>query len=114
MQVVLASPIARSAGPVIGPTGLARMAGAIGVGIFAGYVFVVPGLAAVSIAGLLEVPVGAPLLAVRRLVLDVDGRPVQWLQGLYRPDRYEYRMDLWRGGDEEARVWVQKDEAARP
>lgn len=71
-------------------------------------------LADTDIAGLLEVPVGAPLLAVRRLVLDVDGRPVQWLQGLYRPDRYEYRMDLWRGGDEEARVWVQKDEAARP
>ena len=62
VQVVLASPIARTAGPVIGPTGLARMAGAIGVGIFAGYVFVVPGLAAVSIAGLLEVPLGNWLL----------------------------------------------------
>lgn len=62
VQVVLASPIARTAGPVIGPTGLARMAGAIGVGIFAGYVFVVPGLAAVSIAGLLEVPLGSWLL----------------------------------------------------
>ncbi len=62
VQVVLASPIARTAGPVIGPTGLARMAGAIGVGIFAGYVFVVPGLAAISIAGLLEVPLGNWLL----------------------------------------------------
>jgi H+/gluconate symporter-like permease len=62
VQVVLASPIARTAGPVIGPTGLARMAGAIGVGIFAGYVFVVPGLAAISIAGLLEVPLGTWLL----------------------------------------------------
>jgi len=71
-------------------------------------------LADTDVASLLEVPVGAPLLAVRRLVLDVQGRPVQWLQGLYRPDRYEYRMGLWRGGDEEARVWYQKDEAARP
>lgn len=62
VQVVLASPIARTAGPVIGPRGLAHMAGAIGVGIFAGYVFVVPGLAAVSIAGLLEVPLGTWLL----------------------------------------------------
>jgi GntP family gluconate:H+ symporter len=62
VQVVLASPIARTAGPVIGPRGLAHMAGAIGVGIFAGYVFVVPGLAAVSIAGLLEVPLGNWLL----------------------------------------------------
>jgi GntR family transcriptional regulator len=71
-------------------------------------------LADTDVAALLDVPVGAPLLAVRRLVLDVEGRPVQWLRGLYRPDRYEYRMDLWRGGDEEARIWVQKDEAARP
>ncbi len=71
-------------------------------------------LADTGVASLLDVPVGAPLLAVRRLVLDVDGLPVQWLQGLYRPDRYEYRMDLWRGGDEEARVWYRKDEAAHP
>jgi GntP family gluconate:H+ symporter len=62
VQVVLASPIARTAGPVIGTRGLAHMAGAIGVGIFAGYVFVVPGLAAVSIAGLLGVPLGNWLL----------------------------------------------------
>ena len=34
------------------------MAGAIGIGIFAGYVFVIPGLAAVSIAGLLSIPLG--------------------------------------------------------
>ena len=71
-------------------------------------------LADTHVASLLAVPVGAPLLAVKRLVLDVGGRPVQWLQGLYRPDRYEYRMDLWRGGDEEARVWYQKDQAGRP
>ena len=62
VQVVLASPIARTAGPAIGPTGVARMAGAIGVGIFSGYVFVVPGLAAISIAGLLGVPLGTWLL----------------------------------------------------
>jgi GntR family transcriptional regulator len=71
-------------------------------------------LADTDVAALLDVPVGAPLLAVRRLVLDVEGRPVQWLRGLYRPDRYEYRMDLWRGGDEEARVWYQRDQAGRP
>jgi GntR family transcriptional regulator len=66
-------------------------------------------LADSEVAALLNVPVGAPLLAVKRLVREADGRPVQLLQGLYRPDRYEYRMDLWRAGDEEARVWYQKD-----
>jgi H+/gluconate symporter-like permease len=62
VQVVLASPIARSSAPHIGPRGLAHMAGAIGIGIFAGYVFVIPGLAAVSIAGLLNIPLGTWLL----------------------------------------------------
>jgi GntP family gluconate:H+ symporter len=62
VQVVLASPIARTSAPHIGPRGLAHMAGAIGIGIFAGYVFVIPGLAAVSIAGLLSIPLGTWLL----------------------------------------------------
>src|SRR5918995_2321274 len=38
------------------------MSGALGTGIFAGYVFVIPGLAAVSIAGLLEIPLGTWLI----------------------------------------------------
>ena len=38
------------------------MASALGAGIFAGYVFVIPGLAAISIAGLLGVPLGTYLL----------------------------------------------------
>jgi len=61
----------------------------------------------------LDVAVGSALLAVNRLVHDAAGRPVQWLQGLYRPDRYEYRMDLSRVGDIDARVWVGHD-ASRP
>ncbi|PWD50576.1 gluconate transporter [Serinibacter arcticus] len=64
VQVVLAAPIARSSAPFVGKNGLglAHLSGAIGVGIFAGYVFVIPGLAAVSIAGLLDVPLGTWLL----------------------------------------------------
>lgn len=64
VQVVLAAPIARSSAPFVGKNGrgLAHLAGAIGTGIFAGYVFVIPGLAAVSIAGLLDVPLGTWLL----------------------------------------------------
>ena len=55
VQVVLAAPVARSASPYIGRNGLPLMASALGAGIFAGYVFVIPGLAAISIAGLLDV-----------------------------------------------------------
>jgi gluconate:H+ symporter, GntP family len=58
VQVVLAAPVARSASPFIGRIGLPVLASALGCGIFAGYVFVIPGLAAISIAGLLDIRLG--------------------------------------------------------
>jgi GntR family transcriptional regulator len=58
----------------------------------------------IKVAAELQVPVGAALLWVRRLVHDVDDRPVQLLHGLYRPDRYEYRMELSEVGGIEARI----------
>ncbi len=63
-------------------------------------------LADAAVARLLGVDVGCALLAVQRLVFDVDERPVQWLQGLYRPDRYQYEMQLSRVGGIDAKVWV--------
>lgn len=62
VQVVLASPVARSSAPFIGNKGLPLMASALGTGIFCGYVFVIPGLAAISIAGLLDIKLGTWLL----------------------------------------------------
>ena len=62
VQVVLASPVARSTAPFLGARGLPLMASALGTGIFCGYVFVIPGLAAISIAGLLGLPLGTWLL----------------------------------------------------
>jgi gluconate:H+ symporter, GntP family len=62
VQLVLASPLARSAAPRLGPSGLGLMGGALSAGILVGYVFVVPGLGTVSIAGLLDVPLGTMLL----------------------------------------------------
>ncbi|MBK6745637.1 GntR family transcriptional regulator [Ottowia sp.] len=70
-------------------------------------------LADASTAKLLEVPVGSALLAVRRLVFDSEDRPIQWLHGLYRPDRYEYEMKLSRVGDIDARVWVSSELSAQ-
>jgi GntR family transcriptional regulator len=57
-----------------------------------------------QVAKALEVPVGTALLSVRRLVMDADDRPVQLLHGLYRPDRYEYQMELSRVGGIDARI----------
>lgn len=53
----------------------------------------------------LEVPLGIALLSVQRVATERSGRPVQYLIGHYRPDRYEYRMTLSRSG-EETRIWV--------
>lgn len=65
-----------------------------------------------AVALALEVSIGAPLLAVERVIYDIDGRAVQFLRGAYRPDRYEYRMHLTRTGDD-TRVWVSKAAGAR-
>lgn len=70
-------------------------------------------LADAEVAARLDVPVGAALLAVRRLIFDTDERPVQWLHGLYRPDRYEYQMQLSRVGSIDAKVWVNQDVSAQ-
>lgn len=57
-----------------------------------------------EVAAQLDVPLGTALLSVQRLVYDASDRPVQLLQGLYRPDRYEYQMELSQVGGIEARV----------
>ena len=70
-------------------------------------------LADAQVAGHLDVAVGSALLAVRRLIRDDQDRPVQWLHGLYRPDRYEYEMQLSRVGSIDAKVWVSKELSAQ-
>ena len=65
-------------------------------------------LADAEVAPHLDVAVGSALLSVQRVVFDRRNRPVQWLLGLYRPDRYEYRTELSRVGRIDARVWVNK------
>ena len=57
-----------------------------------------------QVAAELQVAVGTALLQVRRLVYDTHDRPVQLLYGLYRPDRYEYQMELSQVGAIDARI----------
>jgi GntR family transcriptional regulator len=58
-------------------------------------------LADTRVAPLLKTAVGAPLLRISRIVQDSAGKPVEYIVGLYRPDRYQFRMSLdrVRGGD---------------
>ena len=66
-------------------------------------------LADATVARQLDVAVGSALLSVSRLVLDVHDRPVQWLHGLYRPDRFQVEMQLSRVGGIDAKVWASQD-----
>lgn len=70
-------------------------------------------LADTQVSRHLDVAVGSALLAVVRLVRDVNDRPVQLLHGLYRPDRYQYQMQLSRVGSIDAKVWVSEELSAQ-
>ncbi len=61
------------------------------------------------VAAQLEVAVGTALLSVHRLVFDTSDRPVQWLHGLYRPDRYEYQMEVSQVGSSDATILVSEN-----
>ncbi|GAB3712053.1 SLC13 family permease [Amycolatopsis oliviviridis] len=60
--LVLTAPLARRLGSRLGPRGIALMGGALTAGIEVGLVFVVPGVAALAVAGLLRVPLGEMFL----------------------------------------------------
>lgn len=60
----------------------------------------------VGVAEALDIEIGTALLAVQRIVHDADDRPVQLLYGLYRPDLYEYEMEISQVGDVDAHIRV--------
>ena len=66
-------------------------------------------LADVDVARLLKIEVSAPLIRLTRIVRNPDGRPIELIQGLYRPDRYEYRVKLSRDRGGEAPQWMLKE-----
>ncbi len=62
-------------------------------------------LAAPEVAEALEVPVGAALLTLRRIVHDDEGRGVEYLSAQYRPDLFRIEMTLNRTGNGDKRHW---------
>jgi len=48
------------------------------------------------VASLLNVMAGSPLLKMERTVFNTDGRPVNYVEVLYRADRYHYTVNLVR------------------
>lgn len=62
-------------------------------------------LATPDVAVALGVSVGAPLLSLRRVVKDTEGRGVEYLSALYRPDLFRLEMTLARIGAGDNRHW---------
>jgi GntR family transcriptional regulator len=62
-------------------------------------------LATPETAQALKVRVGSPLIELVRVVHDSDGRGVEHLHALYRPDRYTLEMELERSAEKDGRTW---------
>lgn len=62
-------------------------------------------LAPPDVADALDDVAGAALLELNRVVRNADGRAVEHLRALYRPDRFQLEMQLARVGDGDARHW---------
>jgi GntR family transcriptional regulator len=69
-------------------------------------------LASPDLANALKVRVGSPLIELVRVVFDRNGRGVEHLHALYRPDRYNFEMELVRAGEINARTWMPGARAA--
>lgn len=65
-------------------------------------------LAAPDVAEALDLSTGSALLWLRRVVRDAEGRGVEYLSALYRPDRFQLEMDMTRVGEGGARHWEPK------
>lgn len=64
-------------------------------------------VAASALAALeLGVPEGSPLIAMKRLMVDVARQPVLHQESLYAPDKFEYRMTLSRTAVGPAARWT--------
>lgn len=48
------------------------------------------------VSRLLEIKKGSPVLIIERLLRSGDGRLVEYVRGVYRADRYQYRLTLER------------------
>ena len=57
-------------------------------------------------ASALQVPVGSPLIHMKRLSRDQSGAPLEFFESFYRPDKFEYQMTLSRSRTGEAPKWI--------
>lgn len=57
-----------------------------------------------AVASALKVAMGQPMLQIARVMFDQHDRPVEFITGIYRPDSFQYRMDLTKTGVDQFRT----------
>jgi GntR family transcriptional regulator len=62
-------------------------------------------LAGPDVADALGVEIGSALIAMTRVVRDEEGKGVEFLSALYRPDKHQFHMALKREGEGAERHW---------
>lgn len=82
--LVISAPLARNLAPKIGKLGTARMATALAIGLECGIVFMVPGVAALALAGLLGVPLGKMMIYGLILIVPVVVISIAIMSFLFR------------------------------
>lgn len=65
------------------------------------------------VARCLGADAGSALMKITRVVRDQNGKPVEFITALYRPDRYQYRMSLSRVQGETEKRWSADDNAGK-
>jgi GntR family transcriptional regulator len=65
------------------------------------------------VAPALRVAIGAALIRIKRIVYDQSDRPVEFLTGLYRPDRFQHKMSLSRVEHGKRTLWSAELSAAK-
>lgn len=101
--LVMTAPLARSLGTRIGPYGVARMAAAMALGVEVGIALSVPGVGALALAGLLDIPLGIMLLygfplAAVTIVCALFLFSVVSKRGFWNPERDEIAPVVVREG----------------
>lgn len=86
-------------------TPLFRLLERSGVRVESAQQSVTAALAAPDVAEALGVSVGAPLLSLKRVVRDANGRGVEYLAALYRADVFRLEIELNLVGNDGARHW---------
>jgi len=62
-----------------------------------------------EVAAALGIPAGSALIEVRRVVSDADGRAVEYIKILYRPEFYRFEMAMRRVKGQVGKTWASED-----